>query len=351
MGVIGFHSNYIPLKKRALALFYKHLKLCTNVNTLRDSALWLKNPKRSHILPDKLRIAIDAQRKKLEPGWDGIWNDGEFSGGVWLSGTWNKGILNCNNDPTFWVDGKWNGGDFENGMWYDGIFEEKNGLSRFGTKAFNSRTATWHGGQWLSGAFYSKMILDNNDEPQVSLSHKYSIWHTGSWYSGDVYGGIFYNIDFKSGVWYGGISEEIQIIQVGLNTIVPNNSYLKLNGIFRFNVGDEINIVSKEPQISSRSILTYYHEFFNRVRYRIMQPSIIDTVNKTTIIYFDSDSQFDYNDSQFNNNSVETKMRIVSRFRNTDWRSGIWTNGIFETGYWQGGIWYDGTFGEKAKWS
>lgn len=281
---------------------------------------------------------------------DGTWNDGEFSGGVWINGTWNKGILNCNNDPTFWIDGKWNGGDFENGIWYKGIFEEINGLSRFGTKAFNSRTATWHGGQWLSGSFYSKMILDNNGNPEVSLSHKYSIWHTGSWYSGDVYGGIFYDIDFKSGVWYGGISEEIQIIQVKIDS-TTSNSYLKLNGVFRFNIGDEITIVSKGLQLSSNGIL--YSEYFNRERYKVLYSEAPDLDNKTTKIYFDSDSLYYYDDDAYVNNrgGVETKMRIVSRFRNADWRSGIWTNGIFETGYWQGGIWYDGTFGEKAKWS
>ena len=281
---------------------------------------------------------------------DGTWNDGEFSGGIWITGTWNDGILNCNNDPTFWLNGKWNGGDFENGMWYNGIFEEKNGLSRFGTKAFNSRTATWHGGQWLSGSFYSRMILDNNDEPQVSLSHKYSIWYTGNWYSGDVYGGIFYNIDFKSGTWYGGISEEIQIIKIKVS---QDNSYLTLNGVFRFNIGDEITIVPKELQISPSG--AYYSSYFNRERYKILYAENPDTDNKTTIIYFDSgisDSTY-YDDDNYSQtlDGVETKMRVISRFRNADWRSGIWTNGIFDTGYWQGGIWYDGTFGEKAKWS
>ena len=282
---------------------------------------------------------------------DGTWNDGEFSGGVWVAGTWNKGILNCNNDPTFWIDGIWNGGDFENGIWYKGTFEEKNDLARFGTKAFNSRTATWHGGQWLSGSFYSKMILDNNGQPEVSLSHKYSIWHTGSWYSGNIYGGIIYNIDFKSGIWYGGISEEIQIIKV--KSMGSTNSYLTLNGIFRFNIGDEINIVSNGDQISSNGYL--YSSYFNRVRYKVIYAELPDLDNKTTKIYFDSDSTSvpNYDDDDYSNNrgGVETKMRIVSRFRNTDWRSGIWTNGIFESGYWQGGIWYNGTFGEKAKWS
>ena len=102
----------------------------------------------------------------------------------------------------------------------------------------------------------------------------------------------------------------------------------------------------------------YYHQFFNRERYKIIYAESPDLDNKTTKIYFDSDTEIDYDDDNYstslqigNRNGVETKMRIVSRFRNTDWRSGIWTNGIFETGYWQGGIWYDGTFGEKAKWS
>ena len=92
----------------------------------------------------------------------------------------------------------------------------------------------------------------------------------------------------------------------------------------------------------------------SRVR-KVIYAELPDLDNKTTKIYFDSDSTSvpNYDDDDYSNNrgGVETKMRIVSRFRNTDWRSGIWTNGIFESGYWQGGIWYNGTFGEKAKWS
>ena len=275
---------------------------------------------------------------------DGTWNNGQFSGGIWVVGTWNNGILNCNNTATFWLDGKWNGGDFENGMWYKGVFEEKNNLARFGTKAYNSRTANWHSGQWLSGSFYSKMIVDNNNSPEVSESHKYSIWHTGNWYSGDLYGGVVYDIDFKSGNWHGGILEDIQVINV-INDTINGNSYIKLNGVFRYNIGDEISILSNNTSTLSTNG-TPYINYFTSDRYKVIHADV-DMVNKTTNVYINLNSTY-YHLSSID---VETNIRVVSRFKNVTWESGIWTNGIFETGLWKGGIWYNGIFGEKAKWN
>ena len=275
---------------------------------------------------------------------NGTWNNGEFSGGIWVTGTWNNGVLNCNNEASFWIDGKWNGGDFENGMWYKGIFEEKNNISRFGTKAYNSRTANWHSGEWLSGSFYSKMIVDNNNTPEVSESHKYSIWHTGNWYSGDLYGGIVYDVNFKAGTWHGGILEDIQIINV-INDTVNGNSYIKLNGVFRFKIGDEISILSNNPSTLSTNGVPYI-SYFTSDRYKVIHADV-DMNNKTTNVYINLDSPY-YHISPID---VETNMRVVSRFKNSTWESGIWTNGIFETGLWKGGIWYNGIFGEKAKWN
>lgn len=45
----------------------------------------------------------------------------------------------------------------------------------------------------------------------------------------------------------------------------------------------------------------------------------------------------------------DTGLRVVSVFRNANWKSGIWTNGIYESGIYEGGIWYDGIF--KGTWS
>ena len=263
---------------------------------------------------------------------DGTWNNGILSGGIWVTGVWNSGIFNCDNNPAYWIDGKWSGGDFENGIWYNGIFEEKNSFARFGTKAYNSRTANWRAGKWLSGSFYSRMITDNNELPVVSISHKYSIWKTGTWFTGDWYGGIAYNMDFQSGNWYGGILEDIQVIGITYNS--DEDRYITLNGKFNFNIGDEINILNTFGLTNSIE-----------GQYKVIKPSEVDSFNNKTRC--DININFGYNTTD---NDSETGLRVVSRFRSTNWKSGIWTNGIYETGLWEGGIWYNGIFKDGANW-
>jgi len=202
---------------------------------------------------------------------DGTWNKGRFIGGIWVDGKWNNGIFNTDNEPAYWIDGVWNGGDFENGMWYNGSFESKKAVSRFGTKAYNSRTATWHGGKWISGSFFSKL----GTIPDVSDVHKYSIWYTGQWMSGDFYGGIAYNIDFKSGTWHGGILEDIQIIGMNEN----NNSFI-LNGIFKFNIGDEFYVI--DNQLGNE--LSSFGSNDEPKKYIVLY-TVEDNINKFTEVY------------------------------------------------------------------
>lgn len=262
---------------------------------------------------------------------DGTWNNGEFSGGIWVDGTWNNGILNCDNEASYWIYGKWNGGDFENGIWYNGIFEEKNSNSRFGTKSYNSRNATWRSGKWLSGSFYSRLDTDDNGNTVRSDTHKYSIWRTGVWYSGDWYGGVSYNIDFQSGTWYGGILEDIQIIGININT---SDSYVTLNGEFEFNIGDLIYIVSND-----KATYTQFGTIEQPKSYKVIFSEIIN--NKKTKLYIDIPNSTTINTTTY----YETGLRVVSKFKNTNWKSGIWTNGLYESGLWEGGLWYDGVFG------
>jgi hypothetical protein len=176
-----------------------------------------------------------------ESGWwyNGMWNDGTWSlgnfiGGIWINGLWKDGFFSCDNEPAFWLDGEWQSGDFENGIWYNGNFGTI-GNSRFGVNSSNSRTAIWYGGKWKSGIFQSGPSMDLDG---ISDVHKYSIWYSGQWLSGEWAGGIAYGINFKSGVWKGGILEEVQVI--GIN--YTNNSFI-LNGVFRYNIGDKIYII------------------------------------------------------------------------------------------------------------
>ncbi len=262
---------------------------------------------------------------------DGTWNNGNFEGGIWVLGTWNKGVFNCDNEPAYWLDGSWYGGDFENGMWYNGHWEQKNALARFGTKSFNSRTANWQAGVWLSGSFYS--YLNTNDQGVLDVSdvHKYSIWKTGQWLSGEWYGGIAYNMDFKTGTWYGGILEDIQVIGID----IVNNTFI-LNGIFKFNTGDDIYII--DNQLNNTN--SVYGSNLSPGKYKVLY-QVEDSVNKWTTVYVATDLS---NIGSGISAPVETGLRVVSIFKNLNWKSGIWTNGLYESGLWEGGIWYNGVF-------
>lgn len=264
---------------------------------------------------------------------DGTWNNGLFSGGIWVLGTWNNGIFNTDVEPAYWLDGKWYGGDFENGMWYNGQWEEKNAPSRFGINAYNSRTATWHGGKWLGGSFHSRLNENDQGLPDVSDTHKYSIWYTGQWLKGDFYGGVAYNIDWKSGIWHGGILEDIQVIGF-TGSVSTSENYFVLNGIFKFNIGDQITIIDNN---SGGLFGTTYGN---------------NSVPQTyTVLYTAEDTELKYTnvfvDRTITLNAItplETKLRVVSVFSQCNWKSGIWTNGIYKEGLWEGGIWYNGVF-------
>ena len=204
----------------------------------------------------------------------GTWDNGSFIGGVWVDGTWNNGTFNCKNEPAFWINGTWNGGDFENGIWYNGSFNQKgNKLSRFGWGAYASRPAYWNGGFFNGGNFYSGTDMEYG----VSKRHTYAIWKTGQFVNGNFYGGVAYNMKMSNSNWMGGILEEIQVI--GLNEI--NNSFI-LNGIFRFNIGDEINITSKTKDFVEFGSLD------SPMLYTIVK-IVLDEVNKITEIFVDMD--------------------------------------------------------------
>jgi hypothetical protein len=265
---------------------------------------------------------------------DGTWEFGKFTRGVWVSGQWNSGIFNTQNGPSYWLGGRWNSGDFENGIWYDGIFDEKNGESRFGIKSYNTRNAIWNSGNWISGSFHSRINFGENGSYATSLIHKYSIWKTGTWSGGNFYGGIAYNIDFKSGVWYGGVVKDIQVI--GFRKEPVNNNIIVLNGNFIPNIGQKVSIIGS--RVVSDWELIGSNE--NPKEYTILNYKIL---GKYTEIYVDS-LPIDTAVSE-----TETGLRLVSKFRNCNWKSGVWTNGIYENGLWEGGIWFDGVF--SANWN
>lgn len=280
--------------------------------------------------------------------YNGIWNEGHwyngsFMGGIWVQGVWESGVFNSSNKPAYWIDGKFNSGDFQNGMWYNGEFGQNYSvLSKFGTLASNSRNATWHAGVFASGNFYSYENISGTDSTiSISEIHKYSTWRTGIFNQGNFYGGIVYNMDCQNGTWHGGIVQDIEII--GISS--PSASTITLNGVFRFNIGDYVNIIGD----GSTTAYTNLGNYNNPGRYRVALTSVDLTKNWTTITldYNFASLSFSapYNATQSYN--VNTGMRLVSKFKDIDWNSGIWYNGVFEGGNFYSGIWYDGVFSGK----
>lgn len=268
---------------------------------------------------------------------DGVWNDGVFSGGVWIRGTWISGLFNSFNKPSYWLDGSFVSGNFENGMWYNGVFGLSNSvINKFGSSASNSRNAIWQGGVWSSGNFYSNEYIVGGTV-STSPIHKYSQWRTGTFNSGNFYGGIVYNIDFNGGIWHSGIILDIQIIGVNLSTNV-----LTLNGLFRFNIGDYVNIIEDGTYTPYLNLGNYD----NAGRYRVALVEYDYEKNWTfiTLNYNLSSLGVTGTYSATASYNVDTGIRLVSKLKNVDWYKGIWYNGIFEGGTFYGGMWYNGIF-------
>ena len=284
---------------------------------------------------------------------DGTWNGGSFMGGIWIVGNWNGGVFNCNNRPSYWLDGNWYGGDFENGMWYNGQFLEKStNISRFGTKAFNSRTAIWHSGKFKGGEFHSYLNTDSDGNPISSEYNKYSIWNTGIWSGGDWYGGVAYAINFNGGNWYGGVVDEIQILGLSVSTVPTpgGGSYsvnkLILNGLYRFNIGDDIWIITDGNSSSYSSSYSVLGTEDNPGKYKVLLKE--ETNNKT---YVQINSDLPYKSFGLTAvDDIDTGLRLTAIFRDSNWKQGVWTNGIFESGYFEGGVWYGGNFSTGANW-
>ena len=81
-------------------------------------------------------------------------------------------------------------------------------------------------------------------------------------------------------------------------------------------------------------------------KYRINRV-IEDETNGQTEVYLNYDLSklgvgitYSYNTY----NSIDLGIRVVSYFKDINWKTGLWTNGIFDGGKFNSGIWYNGIF-------
>ena len=259
---------------------------------------------------------------------DGIWNGGQFRGGIWVSGIWNSGKFNTDINPCYWLDGEFKGGDFENGRWFDGQFSEYTQTSRFGTRASGNSKAIWETGEWISGEFFSGRQTDSSGNNQVSDNHRWSLFKSGDWSSGNFWGGLVLNMNFKSGIFNGGIVDDIEII--GLTQSSGKMQFL-LNGIFRFKYPYDIWIYSMFG-----SGYSSFGTIENPKKYLLTFSEVLETGE--TLIQISGSYSFTPTWRSY------TDLRIVSNFENCQFKSGLWYNGIFRGDNFEAGMWYNGYF-------
>ena len=131
--------------------------------------------------------------------------------------------------------------------------------------------------------------------------------------------------------------EEIQII--GLD-ITPNKlTRFILNGIFKFNVNDEIWVVNDNNYTPYGAIGTND----SPGTYRVL---LMEEVGEKTYITINQNLHSII--GTINVDNIETGLRLTTIFKNSNWKSGVWTNGIFHGGYFEGGILYGALF--TANW-
>ena len=119
---------------------------------------------------------------------------------------------------------------------------------------------------------------------------------------------------------------------------IPNDS-ITLNGIFRFNIGDEIWVIDDGSVYSQ---YTSIGSLSSPRKYKIGLVLIDDTNQNTTLtLVYDLGTLGPFLiDAQF---GVDLRLRVVSKFSNANWYSGLWYNGVFN-GNFYGGMWYAGSF-------
>jgi len=266
------------------------------------------------------------------PWYNGIWNEGIFSGKTWVTGIFNSGMF----EDSVWLGGTFNGGgsifnpngdeNFKNSYWTGGTFNY-GGMSN----------CIWSGGtfnggfiensQWLNGIF-NNGIFQN------------SYWSGGTFNNGTMnssywYNGKFNNGKFNSSYWYNGIFNSGTFTSGGVNTssffVSSATTYKWMDGTF--NGGEFKNSFWVKGDFKSGKFIksmwsggTFYYGDFNDSTWLygdwlngIVNNSVFHNVNWTQ--------------GTFNSGHMG-KQFLISNLTKYDvpivfWSGGTFNNGIF----------------------
>ena len=234
--------------------------------------------------------------------YNGVWNEGLFSGKTWMTGIFNAGKFT----DSLWVNGIFNGGgsiflsgqdNFVNSFWSGGTFNFGWMNDCIWLKGkFNGGTfeqCNWFGGTFNGGTFLNSFWSGgtfNNGKFTTSY------WFDGTFNNGNFTNSIWYNGIFNNGIFKTGYSGDI--------FTVSGTTYKWYNGVF--NYGEFNNSIWLNG--------TFNNGFF-----------------KTNSIW----SGGTFNFGEFND----------SVWLQGDWNNGIVNNSIFNKCNWKSGTFNSGNFG------
>jgi hypothetical protein len=244
----------------------------------------------------------------------GIWfgsGSTSFGPSVWYNGVWNEGLFSGKT----WMTGIFNAGVFRDSVWKNGIFN--GGGSMFYTNNGNFINSFWSGGTfnfgyfkdsiWLSGRFNGGQIEDSN-------------WFGGTFNSGTFLnsfwsGGTFNNGTFNRSFWFDG-----NFNNGNFNNSIWYNGFFN-NGIFKTGYGGDVFQVSA-------TTYKWYNGTFNYGEFR---NSI--WLNGT------------FNGGLFDKNSLWSGGTFnFGEFDDSVWLYGNWNNGVVNNSIFHRCNWKQGTF-------
>ena len=279
------------------------------------------------------------------------WSGGTFNNGymkdcIWIKGTFNAGIMEEND----WFNGTFNGGTFLNSYWTKGIFN--NGL--FTTSYWfdgNFNNGTFSNSIWYDGYFNNGLFKTGYGGDVFQVSATTNKWYNGTFNFGEFnssiwLGGTFNNGFIENSLWsggtfnYGEFNDSLWIDGNWNNGIVNNSIFNRCNwknGTFNSGYMGKEYLIT-DPTIPTLPIIYWSGGTFNN---GIFGSKFTLPTQKSISFWYGGD----FYGGKFYNYLYPTPPGYPSSFGTyPGFYDGVFHEGLFYGDYW-GGHWVNGFFG------
>lgn len=209
-----------------------------------------------------------------------VWNDGIFNGGQFVGGIWNNGSFN--------------GGSFSGGIWTGGSFNGGKFTSvdnSTNISSGNKTNYTWQGGEFNGGEFGNMLGFGLNP----------------TWFDGIFQGGVFQGYFWYNGVFTNGIFKGNDWESSDIGVVV--NDYLDISSA-QYGIWNNGSVVNNKFEVLTEQT-TY--DISKRTRDAVRRVNSVEFKNMLW-----KNGKFSHSNAYFNNS--------------------VWLSGVFDKGFFNGGV-------------